>query len=102
MRRLMILGIGLVLAGCAGQSVQITDEGARVRVMESRMDAADCELLKEFRMGPRDIRGDVKLQRLNLARNQAAELGANALLPGEMSTEPLMLTQQHFTAYRCP
>jgi hypothetical protein len=98
----MLLAIGLALAGCAGQAVDLTDGGGRVRVMESRMDAANCELLKEFRMGPRDIRGDVKLQRLTLARNHVAEMGGNAVLPGEMSTEALMLTQQHFSAYRCP
>ena len=55
MGRIFLLGIGLGLAGCAGQAVQLTDEGASVRVLESRMDAAGCELLKEFRMGPRDI-----------------------------------------------
>ena len=102
MGRIFLLGIGLGLAGCAGQAVQLTDEGASVRVLESRMDAAGCELLKEFRMGPRDIRGDVKLQRLTLARHHAAELGANAVLPGDMSTEALNLTQQRFSAYRCP
>ncbi len=102
MRRLILLGIGLALAGCAGQTLELTDGGLHVRVMESRMDAAKCELLKEFRIGPQDIRGDVKMQRLTLARNHAAELGANAVLPGEMSTEALRLTQQHFSAYRCP
>lgn len=102
MGRMILLGIGLALAGCAAQSVDLTEGGAQVRVMASRMDAANCELLQEFRMGPRDIRGDVKQQRLTLARNRVAELGGNAVLPGEMSTEALKLTQQHFSAYRCP
>ena len=92
------------IAGClsACSFVQLSDAGAQVAQMEPA-DVANCTSIGEVSSRTRDkvvvSRGDAKVREelTVLARNEAAGLGANAIVPiGEPENG-----EQRFRAYRC-
>ncbi len=95
------LGISIaLLAGCT--FVQVTPEGADV-IQASTADMAHCtdvgEVVSTTRSRVLIARGDTKVRQelIDLARNQAAGIGANAIVPvGDPENG-----MQTFRAYKC-
>ena len=93
--------LSLFLSGCA--FVTLTDAGAQVR-QSSAADVADCKLVatiasqtKSKVMVERNL-SKVKEELIVLARNRAADMGANAIVPVADQSNGA----QEFSAYRCP
>lgn len=89
-----------LLTGCT--FVQVTPEGADV-IQASTADMAHCKDIGEVVSTTRSrvlvARGDTKVRQelIDLARNQAAGIGANAIVPvGEPEAG-----MQKFRAYKC-
>ncbi len=97
--RLVYLTV-LLLAGCS--FVQLTD-GGRAVVQAGAGDVANCESLGVVSATTQSKvvleRGSEKVaeELIVLARNQAATLGANAIVP----IGPIDNGSQNFRAYRC-
>ena len=99
-RRLALLPLSALLGACS--FVQLSDAGAGVAQMEPA-DVANCTEVGEVSSQTRSKvvieRGNEKVREelLVLARNEAAGLGANAIVPiGQPENG-----QQRFRAYRC-
>ena len=93
--------LSLSLSGCA--FVTLTDAGAQVR-QSSAADVADCKLVatiasqtKRKVMVERNL-SKVKEELIVLARNRAADMGANAIVPVADQSNGT----QEFSAYQCP
>lgn len=93
--------LSVSLSGCA--FVTLTDAGAQVR-QSSADDVADCKLVatiasqtKSKVVVERNL-GKVKEELIVLARNRAADMGANAIVPVADQSNGT----QEFSAYRCP
>lgn len=98
--RICLVAIVSLMSACS--FVQLSDAGAQVAQMEPA-DVANCTSIGEVSSRTRDkvviSRGSAKVQEelLVLARNEAAGLGANAIVPlGEPENG-----EQRFRAYRC-
>ena len=97
---LALTAMTVAASGC--QFVQVTDKGANVKQATSA-DVANCREVGEVNATTRARvlvkRGDVRVRQelIDLARNQAAELGANAIVP----VAPHEDGKQTFRAYSC-
>ena len=95
-----LLAAALLLSACS--FVQLSDAGAGVAQMDPA-DVLNCTSLGVVSAATQDKvlleRGSAKVQEelLVLARNQAADLGANAIVP----VDPPKDGKQSFRAYRC-
>ncbi len=101
MKKVMVLfSITLLSYGCS--FVKVSDNGALVAQAKAP-DVVNCESLGEVESQTRDRvlisrnRGSVRQELIDLARNQAASMGANAIVP---ASEPLD-GRQKFYIYRC-
>lgn len=100
-RPVFLLPVALWLAGCSW--VKLTPEGERVDLM-SQAQAATCERLGQTtsqvlnKVGFLDRSEEKKQEELTrLARNEAAEMGGDAIVPATEVTEG----RQRFIVYRC-
>lgn len=91
----------LLLSGCA--FVSLTDAGANVR-QSTAEEVSQCKLVATISSQTKDTvvidrnSGKVREELIVLARNRAAEIGANAIVPvAEQSNG-----SQDFSAYSCP
>ncbi len=104
MTRQVKLASLVMLAAAAGGCtfVQVSDKGADV-VQANSADVQNCrdvgEVVARTRSRVLVQRGDVKVRQelIDLARNQAAELGANAIVPAGPHEKGV----QTFRAYAC-
>lgn len=97
----LLIALGAGLVGCTW--VRLTDAGAGVRVVDAVAGAA-CERIGRVTANSReDVAGvDRSLEKVReelqtLARNEAAGLGADAVV----ATSPIEDGQQNFDALRC-
>ena len=101
---MLALILGLFLAGCT-QAVVLTSAGEKVKLMDKLDNPADCEkpvegmeisATRDDPLGtyPEEIQLDIN----NTARNKAAELGGNVIVP----KGPAKGGKQHFDVYKCP
>lgn len=91
----------LAFSGCTW--VKVNDAGARV-TLRTAAEVASCERIGTANVkttakvlvsrDPRDVQTEV----IALGRNQAGEMGANAIVPAR----PLEGGSQSFDMYRCP
>lgn len=99
-RGLCSLGLVIVLSACT--YVKVTDAGAQVR-QASAEDVQNCRALGEVASATQDRvllkrpDGKVRQELIDLARNQAASMGANAIVPKAEHSEG----NQVFIAYAC-
>lgn len=100
LRALLIMLTALGVCGCA--FVQVTDAGAGV-AQATATDVVNCQDIGEVVATTKDKvvvrRGATKVAQelIDLARNQAASMGANAIVP----TSPVENGVQKFRAYLC-
>ena len=101
MRRfLSVLTCALTLSACT--YVKVSDEGTEIAQARAP-DVVNCQHLGEVESQTRDRvllkrnTGKVQQELIDLARNQAARMGANAIVP---VAEPVNGLQK-FNAYRC-
>ena len=91
----------LLLGGCA--FVSLTDAGANVRQSTAEQ-VRQCKLVATISSQTKDTvvidrnSGKVREELIVLARNRAAEIGANAILPVAEQRNG----SQDFSAYSCP
>ncbi len=96
----LVLCATTAAGGC--QFVQVSDKGANVKQATSA-DVVNCrnvgQVVATTQARVLIKRGDVKVRQelIDLARNQAAELGANAIVP----VAPHENGKQTFRAYAC-
>ena len=98
--QILLYAVTLLFSGCA--FVELSDQGALVK-QGTEEDIVNCELVAEVSSQTKDkilidrsatsVRGELAI----LARNKAAEMGANVIVP---STSPDGGVQG-FTAYLC-
>ena len=99
-RRITLSIIALSLSGCS--FVALSDKGANVAQMQPT-DVLNCTSVGVVSTSTQDkvvvSRGEAKVREelLVLARNQAGELGANAIVPIDQPKEG----KQNFRAYKC-
>ena len=99
MRALLLVAL-ITVTGCA--FVQVTEQGAAV-VQASATDVINCAEMgtvqsqTQSRVLLERGRAKVKQELIDLARNQAASMGANAIVP---VGEPVD-GRQSFRAYKC-
>ena len=91
----------LLLGGCA--FVSLTDAGANVRQSNAEQ-VSQCKLVATISSQTKDTvvidrnSGKVREELIVLARNRAAEIGANAIVPVAEQRNG----SQDFSAYSCP
>ena len=100
LRTTMMAGCTFLISACS--FVQLSDAGANVAQMDTT-DVLNCTAVGVVSTSTQDKvlieRGGAKVREelLVLARNQAAELGANAIVPIDQPKDG----KQSFRAYQC-
>ena len=98
----ILLSLAMAALATSCSFVQLSDAGAEVAQLDSA-DIQNCTVVGVVSAATQNRvvlqRGDVKVREelLVLARNQAGELGANAIVPIEQPADG----KQSFRAYRC-
>ena len=101
-KSLIALAAAASLAGCSW--VEVTPAGAAVRVAQSLDEVAACKKIGATtssvlaKVGLERGREKVAMELETLARNQAAELGANTVVP----ISPVTEGKRKFGLYQCP
>jgi|TARA_B110000438_G_C15818168_1_gene652966 hypothetical protein len=104
MIRLFLAAIVVSVINACSSWVQVTTEGQGVRLANSN-DVSNCTRIGRARSKTLSRvvvieRGGERLQEelLSLARNEAADLGGNVVVPESL----IELGEQSFGVYRCP
>jgi hypothetical protein len=91
-----LLVVILLVTGCAARQVELTERGKRVRPVPSRAEVWDCkELGVVYASSSSAIHSGTRLVN---ARNKAAELGGNRILPGRID----VFGEREFQVFLCP
>lgn len=97
---LLLAALPPALSGCTW--IELTDAGARV-AQGTESAVADCELIGDVTASTQDRvllkrgRGKVAEELIVLARNEAATLGGDTIVPAG----PMVDGRQEFAVYRC-